>query len=644
MAISERLQILIEATGAGAVVRDFNQISAASTKLGGTTAATGGRFEKLASGLGVSADTLKTGLVTGATVAGAALVAFGHHAVGAYQDGAQAALKFSRASGASMEDSSRIIAAFDDMGVSAETGAKAIFGLGRRVADGGANLAKFGVEVARSKDGTTDLAGTLLNVSEAYTRTADPARRAALLTAAFGKQGQDLIPVLEQGRRGIQRLFDEAEATGQVFDDEDRERSEQLRLSIDGLGDAFGELALKAGEALAPLATDLVESATEILGLVDKIVNTDVSGTGLVDILRLLNPLAGGFNKVEIAAGDAKTGIGRLTDEQSKRLKEAGRAGLLTADAYDEILNGQQESLAEFAAEAKGSTEEQAESLTKLEGALLSAAAADRALVDANRGLAAANATVADAQGDLNRLLREGAVDTEKVADAQRSLAAAQRSVGAARRDQARAQAEYDAALTAAGVLGLDSAQDRLADAKDNLADANDRVADAQDRAKDAAETLSKAQAGDPAFQDKLATARQRVTDATDGLRVSQLTLAEKTWEANKAHDAQKESLALSADAAGRLEEKLRALIALQPALTPLLSGPLAAVNAVNTASAPGPSPLDRFTGTGLLGGGALSGLPAPAGTTTNNTINVQVPGQAADPVLLAREIVWSLN
>ncbi|MDQ4091516.1 MAG: hypothetical protein M3163_14620 [Actinomycetota bacterium] len=74
---------------------------------------------------------------------------------------------FQRASGASAEDSSRFVAVLDDLGISSDDGAKAIFKLNREIGEGGTNLAKYGVEVAKTNEGTADAVGTLLNLADA---------------------------------------------------------------------------------------------------------------------------------------------------------------------------------------------------------------------------------------------------------------------------------------------------------------------------------------------------------------------------------------------------------------------------------------------------------------------------------------------
>jgi hypothetical protein len=148
-------------------------------------------------------------------------------------------------------------------------------------------------------------------------------------------------------------------------------------------------------------------------------------------------------------------------------------------------------------------------------------AAALRDHAKASRDAAGADRDLRDARTDLAKLLADGPIDEEKIADARETLADATRGAARAERELVKAQREYDQAAAAADILGTDTALDAAADAADNLADAQDSVTDAQEAASDAARDLHLAQAGDPEYQDKLADARDRVADADDKVAAS---------------------------------------------------------------------------------------------------------------------------
>ena len=264
-----------------------NLSSSLSSKLGPASVGAESALSKLSS----------VGSMMGPAIAGgaaAAGVAVGKFALDAAQEFVALAgeiRNFQRASGASAEDSSRFVAVLDDLGVSSETAGSALFKLGRNAASGGTDLSKFGVEIAKSKDGTTDLTETMLNVADAYVQTTDPAKRAELAFAAFGKQGQALIPVLEQGRAGLDAFF-KGVKPGELMSDADLQKAREFELAIDDLQDSLREVRLEGGQALVPFLTDLASGGAK-LATFGQEVDGKVSGA-LSKLAQIASNAAGG--------------------------------------------------------------------------------------------------------------------------------------------------------------------------------------------------------------------------------------------------------------------------------------------------------------------------------------------------------------
>lgn len=586
---------MLEVLGAGAVAREFEQVGAASKGLGTNVKGATGTLGKLKTGLsGLAGAALSP---AGLTAMGTGLVTMAVASVNAFNDLALSVQNFQRVAGGTAEDASRLVAVADDVGISAEAAATGMFQLAKRIETGGATLATFGVHAARASNGTINMSETLLRVGDAYKEIADPAQRAALLTAAFGKQGVALIPILERSREDIEAMFAGAAATGQIFSQEDIAKAQEFRESMDNLQDAFNELLLRGGEVLVPFLTDIADTIVKLTELSDR-----------AQEFLALDP-----DNSRMAAGG---GLGAALDQWKNKLLGIEPPANDAAEAN--------KGLAKANREVTETVDEQAKALDTVEKALNTAVSADRALAQSQNGLV-------DARDDLNDLLKEGAVDTEKVASATRSLTSAQRGLGSAQRDQKEAQEEYNDALAAFQQFGGDTNADKLADANNNLADANDSVADAQDRVVDAQAELVKARAGDPDYQEKLADARQKVADAE--FAVSQNTLATV-----KAHDAAAIAIASHGEAAKTLLGQYDGLIGRAPqvatALAPLLT--LLSLAGIGPGAPTTPSP--AILGPGAPDPGNLSPL-----TTNNNTFNITAP-DTIDPMNLARQIVWNLN
>jgi hypothetical protein len=577
------LALIIDTVGAGAAARDFDRLAASASGLGKATGKTAGMLDGLASKAGISAGALKGGLVTGAVAAAGALVKFGADSVGAFTDLAAEVRSVQRAMGGTAEDASRLVAAGDDMGVSAETLAKSMFQLARRTGEAG-------VEVARTKNGHVDMAATLLNVADAYQATKDPAQRAKLVNDAFGRSGAAMIPILEQTREGIRRMYAEAAASGQLYSDEDLDKAEELRLAQDALADAAGELSLAVGRGLTPAMTDLALAATAVVDALNAIPEKGkgmwesiADGLGPVgDVLEMIgvgNPMPW-IREVGVDSREAASGLGEMVDP------------------LDELLK-----------------------------VTMASTSAQRALEAASRGLESSQRRLGDAQADLNELLAEGAVDEEKVADARRSLADATRSAAAAGRNLAKAQREYDEALAAAAALGMsDTAVEELADASDNLADAKDSSASAHERETEAAEKLAEATRGDPEFADKLAKARLAVADATQGVADAEYNLGQRSYEAAAAHDAEATAIAGKAGAVKALRGELELLLDLNPEQAAFLGPLLGAVTPPDFGHPPAAGAVGTTT-------------TASTSVTFNNVIEHPV-----DPILIARNFMWQLT
>lgn len=594
MAVTERLAIVVDADASKGVAQ-FKQLGAAAKGMAGPVGQVGGLMGKVSGQL----SSLASAAGPAAFLAvGAALAKFGESGVNAFTSLAGEVRSFQRIAGGTAESASQLVFAFKAMGIDAATAAAGIGMLEKRLGSGQANLAKFGVQVARDRAGNTDMAATLANIADAFARTTDPAARATLGAAAFGKSWQTMAPILAKGKAGIADLYAEAERHHLILSADDLQRAVDLKVAMRELKESIQGLQVEAGRGLVPILTTIVglaERAAERVG--------------------------------EVVSGPPE--------------KASGVWALITRGSHEAIQLF--EHLVGSSHHAAAAVAELGVDVASVADALQTSVDADRRLSSSKRTLAAdQRALAADTKG-YNDLLKQGAVDAEKVADAQRSLADATRSVGHARREQADAQAEYDKAAAASAILGTDTAEEKKKDAADKLADANDNVTSALDRQKAAAADLAKAKAGDPEYQDKLAAAKQRVADDTQAIADAEYQVGQNALASVTAHDAETAALANKGAAVQALLDKYNALIALHPEIAAFLTPQMAAL---------GPSPGDH-EGMGPLGGLAAPTAPAPAaptpavgGTSTVEKVAnvvINVAQAIEDPASLARKIIWHL-
>lgn len=127
-------------------------------------------------------------------------------------------------------------------------------------------------------------------IAEALARIPDPARRAAIEVALFGKAGQKLDTLLAGGRRGIDELAQAAERLGIVLSDEQIQKADD---TADKLAAVKQVLEARIAGVVADNATSILTLANSLAALTSSIVN--FLGSNPERALGLLGALGGAF-------------------------------------------------------------------------------------------------------------------------------------------------------------------------------------------------------------------------------------------------------------------------------------------------------------------------------------------------------------
>jgi predicted nucleic acid-binding Zn-ribbon protein len=525
MAKNVIVRFLSESAG---LEKGFKKAGDAASGFGGKIGQLAGKFSMLPGPLGSAASSLGglggaaggAGVAAAGAVAGVgALAAAAIKSVQVFTDLAAEVLQVQRATGATAEDASRLVAVMDDFEVPVEAASKAFFRLSRTAATGGAALADAGVEVARTTEGNVDMAETVLNVADAYTSMQDPAARAALVQAAFGKNAQALIPILEQGREGIAAMYAEAEATGQILSQEEIDKAEEFRLAQDALSDSLGEMAISIGSDLVPVLTDLAGAVTVV---VEGFKDAKESGKGIWEgIADELGPV--GDLLEDIGVGNPMPWLG-----------QTGRDASDAADGTKEFT--------EALDEQKDVTADLSKAFVAFANAEEKAARAGEKVADAHKGLADAHkdldeliATGADGLTDYEEALGRVEVADEAVADAESGVADAIR----ARDDAAKAVTDALADVVDAEKAVVDAHED-VEDAAKDVAGAEEHIAEirkqAAEDAKDAALDIATSQNDVIKANANLAKAEERLRQLRLGAETTAAGLAEAEQDVADAH------------------------------------------------------------------------------------------------------------
>lgn len=150
-----------------------------------------------------------------------------------------------RAIGASAEDTSKLIQAADDVGISVGT------------LEGALKAA-----IARGVKPTIENLGKL---ADQYNAIESPIARSEFLMKNFGKSGLEMGKLLEQGAEGIKAAGEEAEALGLVLTETDVKAAREFEIAMDNLGDVVQGLQFSVGNALIPTLTQAASTLQLLL-------------------------------------------------------------------------------------------------------------------------------------------------------------------------------------------------------------------------------------------------------------------------------------------------------------------------------------------------------------------------------------------
>jgi hypothetical protein len=180
------------------------------------------------------------------------------------------AIDLGKATGLSTEQASRWIAVGDDFGVSADQLAAGIGRIARSLES--PKWAEYGIAVTDANGRTRDANDILLDVLAVLSQTPSATERARIGADLLGKGWASLVPIVGKTREEYESMLASV-SEGQVITNEEAAQGEKWRLAMDRLGDAFGDLALGAGDAVTSLApiidilASLVEKVPEVLDL-----------------------------------------------------------------------------------------------------------------------------------------------------------------------------------------------------------------------------------------------------------------------------------------------------------------------------------------------------------------------------------------
>jgi hypothetical protein len=178
--------------------------------------------------------------------------------------------KAAQAIGVPVEELSRLKHAAEMSGSSLEGLKTGLRTLGQRMDDGlrkptgeaAASFQRLGIELKNADGSMRATADVVGDVAERFANMDDGAQKTALAVQMFGRAGADLIPMLNQGRDGLQAMKDEADALGLTISGNTAAAAARFNDSIARLWKVLEGMVNTLAAELAPVL-DLVSTKFE---------------------------------------------------------------------------------------------------------------------------------------------------------------------------------------------------------------------------------------------------------------------------------------------------------------------------------------------------------------------------------------------
>lgn len=302
------------------------------------------------------------------TAAGAAAI----KSVTDYQAYAESMRGLAAITGTGVEETSRLVQAFDDMGIEQEKVSTVLESAARK--------------------GFVMSIENVAKLADEYNGLSTQEEKNALLTDKLGKSGLAMAKAFEQGGQAI-RDAAEAQADGMILTEENIRQAEELRIAQDNLNDSWTALSNSGAKVLVPILTDVLDvtqknieegiSWKNVLSLIGP-VNTALAITELFkadamrksnaagkELLDMTSPMTEGIAGYSGVLENTVPVIKDATIAQQSMkqgMQELGQIVDITASAQQGLMSGVQYSTQQFL-EQKGILDQLSDASKRLQDA-----------------------------------------------------------------------------------------------------------------------------------------------------------------------------------------------------------------------------------------------------------------------------------
>lgn len=214
------------------------------------------------------AKMLLGGLATGLSVG-----AFSNWIKGAI-DAGDATKQFSQKTGVAAEDVAGLQLAFKQGGVEGDALTKSIAKLSKQMVEGNPAFDTLGVKTREVDGSMRSVKDVLYQTADAFKGMDDGARKAALAQEIFGKAGLDMIPTLNEGRAGMEKMADMAMRLGLTMSKDTVEAADQFNDTMELVGLGMTGVGRQVAAFLLPTLNNLAGSMLDFITTGDTVRKT----------------------------------------------------------------------------------------------------------------------------------------------------------------------------------------------------------------------------------------------------------------------------------------------------------------------------------------------------------------------------------
>lgn len=180
----------------------------------------------------------------------------------------------------------------------------------------------WSIEAAKGNSITGNFTQDLLILADQFQNSSNGALKVARAIDVFGKKGQDLIPILNQGSVALREQMDEARKFGLVIGDDFAHAAHEFDANLERLHAALQGLWLTVGREFLPLLIELSEKMLEMA-------REHLPGLGkevriLAETIR--HPLNPSLAAANVLARDLQEGLSKMVGVGVKGLKSLAPA------------------------------------------------------------------------------------------------------------------------------------------------------------------------------------------------------------------------------------------------------------------------------------------------------------------------------